>query len=154
MAETFVKNQVCKACGADVRLGSLFCYNCGESLAADAAGGPKKNNKTNSGGALLREEAPENNVLKTAQLGTEKFRSGETLEDAAEKPIPKPATIHEEAKLKSAANLRRKAKTIQRKRVEVVWEVPENAPNKWFPIFALLITLLVAGIFFLAMYLK
>ena len=35
MAETLVENQVCKACGAEVREGTLFCYNCGGKLASD-----------------------------------------------------------------------------------------------------------------------
>ncbi len=32
MAETQVKNQVCGACGSDVRPHSLFCYHCGGAL--------------------------------------------------------------------------------------------------------------------------
>ncbi|MBS1792716.1 MAG: hypothetical protein JSS81_02610 [Acidobacteria bacterium] len=70
-----------------------------------------------------------------------------------EKPVEKP-TIAEEAKLKSAANMRRKAKNFQKKTVEVVWEEPENAPNKWFPLVAIVLILLVVGIFYLAMYLR
>lgn len=33
MVETAVEIQRCGACGADVRDGSLFCYNCGASVA-------------------------------------------------------------------------------------------------------------------------
>ena len=32
MVETAVEIQRCGACGADVRHGSLFCYNCGASV--------------------------------------------------------------------------------------------------------------------------
>lgn len=32
MTETTTKNAVCKHCGADVREGSIFCYNCGKSV--------------------------------------------------------------------------------------------------------------------------
>ena len=56
--------------------------------------------------------------------------------------------------MKTAASLRRKGKSFQRKTVEIVWEEPENAPNKWFPIVAILLILLVLVIFYLAMYLK
>ena len=64
------------------------------------------------------------------------------------------ASIQEDAKLKSAANLRRRTKSFQKKPVEVVWEEPENAPNKWFPLVAIVLILFVVAIFYLAMYLK
>ena len=32
MSKTAVQTAVCDICGADVRKGSLFCYNCGGSL--------------------------------------------------------------------------------------------------------------------------
>ena len=32
MAETAVKSEICDICGAEVRSGSLFCYNCGGSV--------------------------------------------------------------------------------------------------------------------------
>jgi hypothetical protein len=35
MAETLVKNQVCGACGSDVRRHSLFCYHCGNALKSE-----------------------------------------------------------------------------------------------------------------------
>ena len=148
MAETLVENEICEACGADVRPGSLFCYNCGESVTGEASPTASTNNKNKKvSSALLEDEIVKSNDLKTSPLDDGK------IEKAADAPIPKPS-IQEEAKLKSAANLRRKAKTFQRKTVEVVWEEPENAPNKWFPIVALLLTLFVFLIFLLAMYLK
>lgn len=148
MAETLVENKICEACGADVRPGSLFCYNCGESVTGEVSLPASTNNKNKKvGGVLLEDEIVKNNDLKTSPL------DGGKIEKTADAPIPKPS-IQEEAKLKSAANLRRKAKTFQRKTVEVVWEEPENAPNKWFPIVALILTLFVFLIFLLAMYLK
>lgn len=35
MANTAVTNSVCKTCGADVRKGSFFCYNCGSAVQAN-----------------------------------------------------------------------------------------------------------------------
>ena len=32
MSKTAVETPICDICGADVRAGSLFCYNCGGSL--------------------------------------------------------------------------------------------------------------------------
>lgn len=34
MAETAVQTPICDICGAEVRDGSLFCYNCGGSVSA------------------------------------------------------------------------------------------------------------------------
>lgn len=151
MAETLVENRVCESCGAEVRAGSLFCYNCGQAVASELAN-PATNNKKfkTVREALVEDKIADGHDLKTAPLENEKIEQAKT---AAETPIPKPS-IQEDAKLKSAANLRRKAKTFQRKTVEVVWEVPESGPNKWFPIVALLLTLFAVLIFYLAMYLK
>ena len=38
MPKTAVQTQICDICGADVREGSLFCYNCGGSLKRDDPG--------------------------------------------------------------------------------------------------------------------
>ena len=45
-------------------------------------------------------------------------------------------------------------KRIEESRRRFLTEEPENAPNKWFPIVAIVLILLVVGIFYLAMYLK
>ena len=75
------------------------------------------------------------------------------IEKVADKPLSK-SSIQAEAKLKSAAAMRRKSATFQKKQVEVVWEEHENAPNGWFISVALILTLFAVVIFFLAMYLK
>lgn len=168
MAKTLVERKICEACGADVRPGSLFCYNCGGAVEApDSRRKGKNNNK-------FQNDSAENSDLKTTQLKRETVDNFETR--PIDKPIDKPignelfgkaealpkaeseaaekSSIQDQAKLKSAANLRRKAKSFQKKTVEVVWEEPENAPNKWFPIVAIVLILLVVGIYYLAMYLK
>ena len=166
MAETLVENKVCEACGADVRAGSVFCYNCGGAVSDESpAPSPEKNNDQISD-AWLQGDLTENNVLKTTRL--------EKVGIVEDKPFAKPqhdisaeispekieaeplekTLVKEETKLKSAANMRRKAKTFQKKTVEVVWEEPESAPNKWFPVFAVVLILIVVVIYYLAMYLK
>jgi hypothetical protein len=165
MAETLVEKKICEACGADVRHGSLFCYNCGGAVSLDL---PESAKKKEVSDAWFQSDLSETNNLKTTPLKKETVEKaentpiakpidkptvGELLEGLGDKPIEKP-NIAEEAKLKSAANMRRKAKTFQRKSVEVVWEEPESAPNKWFPIVAIILILLVIGIFYLAIYLK
>ncbi len=170
MSKTLVKKKICDACGADIRTGSLFCYNCGRAVAADLPETGKINNRKPVSDARFQSELKEYSDLKTENidLKTTQLRE-ETVEKVELKPIAKPTeellekieakpfekpSMLEDAKLKSAANLRRKAKSFQRKTVEVVWEEPENAPNKWFPLVAILLILFVVGIFYLAMYLK
>ena len=50
--------------------------------------------------------------------------------------------------------MRRKSKIYQSKKIEVVWEEHDNAPNGWFILVALLLTLIAAGISYLAIYLN
>lgn len=168
MAETLVENKVCEACGADVRSGSLFCYNCGGAVSLDLPESGKKNNKKDVNDAKFQSDVSEKSDLKTTRLKKENVENieskpiekplenlsvGELLEKLDEKTIEKP-TIQEDAKLKSAANMRRKTKSFQKKKVEIIWEEPENSPNKWFPIVAVLLILFVVAIFYLAMYLR
>jgi hypothetical protein len=149
MAETLVENRTCSACGANVRSGALFCYNCGGSVAPAI---PVAENHKPAEVVLFRdekivEETPkeENNIP---------VSEPEILETPVEKPIEKP-NIHEDAKLKSAASLRKKAKTFQKPKVEeILWTGHENAPNGWFILVALILTLFAVGIFYLAMSLK
>ena len=145
MAETTVENQICNACGAEARPNTLFCYNCGESLAPNNSDDPKPDRSVSN--AWFRENiAEERNGDKPGE--TQPLEIIET----AEKPIPKPP-LPEEAKLKSAAAMRRKSKVYQPKKEEVIWE-EYDAPNKWFIFAAVLITLFAVGILFLAVHLR
>lgn len=61
----------------------------------------------------------------------------------------------ESKKLKSAAELRKKNRLAQKKKVEeIIWEEHENAPNAWFLIVALVLILLAAVLFYLGIYMK
>ncbi|HSK70910.1 MAG TPA: zinc ribbon domain-containing protein [Pyrinomonadaceae bacterium] len=139
MAEVIVENRICNNCEADVRKGALFCYNCGSSVAPELPLPVEKNGND----VLFRtddsvEENPAPITTKTNNF---------------DKPIEKPAVL-EEPKLKSAASLRKRPKSVQKKRVEIVWEEPESAPNAWFVLVGILLTLFAVGIWLLAMYLK
>ncbi len=138
MTETAVKNQICQHCGADVRPDTQFCYNCGGSLAAETADDLKANPQMNVESSNGYESKP-----------TTKLKSLEV----ADAPISKPI-IEEETKLKSAATMRRKSKILQPKQTEVIWEEHENAPNVWFILAALFLTLSAIVIFYIASYLK
>lgn len=164
MAETLVETRICDACGADVRPGSMFCYNCGGSVSAESDNSRKKEKKTKVSNAWFKEEIAENNDLKTTRLDKkteektaeepEELEKSEDLEENDSEVTNTKSGIQEEAKLKSAASLRRKAKTFQRKKVEVVWEESENTPGAWFVLIALILVLFVVLIFWAAIYLK
>ncbi len=165
MADTLVENKICEACGAEVRPGSLFCYNCGGAVADELPDQPAKKKSENSvSDAWLRGDLAKNNDLKTTQLDgavlenqvvapTDKLSEEKIVEKVADKPLEK-KNLQQEAKLKSAANMRRKSKVFQPKKVEIIWEEHQNAPNIWFLLVAVILILFVVGIFYLAIYLK
>ncbi len=146
MAETTVENLICQACGADVRPSALFCYHCGGSVAAEVV--VALEDKKAVGNAQFRE------VVSEEKNGDKSERIKKTIvEKIEDRPILKP-NLPEEPKLKSAATMRRKSKSFQPKRVEIIWEEHENAPNGWFIAAAIFLTLFAAGILYLAMLLK
>ncbi len=147
MAETTVENRICQSCGVDVRPHALFCYHCGGSLTTPAAGIDLGNR---NGAAPLRQSLPEAENGGQPKARTRALIIKKTVDNLISSPLP-PA---EEPKLKSAAAMRRKSKRIQPKRIEIIWEEHENAPNGWFVFAAITLTLFAAGILFLAIYLK
>ena len=143
---TSVKNQVCSACGSDVRPDALFCYHCGGSVAPEVVVALKDKKAVSD--AWFRENIGEEKNGDNS-VPIERTKAVETSDN----PIPKP-NLPEEPKLKSAAAMRRKSKRMQPKRFEIIWEEHENAPNGWFVFAAILLTLFAAGILYLAIYLK
>ena len=143
---TWVKNQVCSACGSDVRPDALFCYNCGGSVAPEVVVALKDKKAVSD--AWFRENIGEG---KNGDNSAPIERT--TVVETSDNPIPKP-NLPEEPKLKSAAAMRRKSKNLQPKRVEIIWEEYENAPNVWFILAAIFLTLFAAGILYLALRLR
>ena len=76
---TKVGNEVCNACGADVRPQALFCYNCGGAV------GEKTSEVT------LFEEINDEKTPQSENI---------EIEEIVDKPIPKPG-IQQPTKLKS-----------------------------------------------------
>jgi hypothetical protein len=151
MAETLVKNRVCTACGADIRAGAFFCYNCGSSVSADAVALPEKNGRNNQGEKTEKLLSLEKTLEDENAAAAEKKETAEKNEP--EKNEPETAA-EKEPELKSAASMRRRPKTIQRKRIEVTWEEPASAPNIWFLLVAVLLTGFAVGLWLLASYLE
>ena len=146
MAETAVENLICQTCGADARPNALFCYHCGSSVAPELVVALK--DRKNVGNVRFHKIADEEkNGDKSEQI------KQTIVEEIEDKPILKPS-LAEEPKLKSAATMRRRSKSFQPKRVEIIWEEHENAPNGWFIAAAIFLTLFALGILYLAIYLK
>ena len=157
MADIFVKEQVCEACGVEVREGAAFCYNCGSNVTPENLPPENNHQSANVISGKFREEVAENEFVAQETEVNLPENDVAVTEIIAKKHVEEPDTTVKdlpEPELKSAASLRRKPKTIQRKRVEVIWEEHENAPNAWFILVAVLLTLFAGGIWYIAMYLR
>ena len=151
MAETIVENQICDACGVDIRKGALFCYNCGGSVTPEIAS-PKVNKVVDENQVSARENKTENGKkANRTELKSDLKNESVSVDEIADKSMSKPE--HQpEIKLKSAASLRKNPKSLQKKKVEIIWEEHENAPNIRFVLAAVLLALFAFGILWLALY--
>ncbi|HEX8288513.1 MAG TPA: zinc ribbon domain-containing protein [Pyrinomonadaceae bacterium] len=151
MAEIVVENQVCKTCGAEIRPNALFCYNCGGLVAESPIETESKNGSNESSNALIidNDEVVEKTLIVEKNDENRKSVTAEKTKLSDTK-----SGIVKEAKLKSAASLRNKAKSFQRKEVEVVWEEAENTSGFLLPLIALLLTVFAVAVVILAIYLK
>ena len=129
MVDIAVEKSVCEACGAEVRDESLFCYNCGETVSEKAA------DDIPAEPALKELNEP----IAKAENGMGGFETGRTA--------------FEKARLQTAAGMRKRPKSFQRKRVEVVWE-PRTAPNALFTIAVIGLTLVTLFLLVAALYLR
>lgn len=75
MAEIVAESLICKGCGADIRGGSLFCYNCGQTIADVPDGGAVEQN--------LDANAISKNGSTDEPAKTEKLRSAASLRKRA-----------------------------------------------------------------------
>lgn len=152
MAETLVKEKVCRACGADVRPRALFCYNCGSAVAPDIPLTENNNKKVENDG-FQDESVVEVFESKDKVIADEESDADEKSEAAEEIADDETAEKRDLSKMDSAANLRRRGRSVQKKRVEIVWEEHDNAPNGWFIFFAVLLTILAVVIWLISTYL-
>ena len=151
MAETLVENKICQACGADIREGALFCYNCGETVAlkSDAR---NVENGVSANQMLPKEKFTENGSKAVSpKLAAPPDVQPNIPVDEIEKPLAK-SEPNKEQNLKSAASLRKKPKSIQKKTVEINWQEYEKAPNLWFVLAAIVLFAFVAVVVWLELY--
>jgi len=139
MAEISVENQTCKKCGVDIRPNTLFCYNCGASVAPEEMNGNRPSSADFQNKSVKEKKASK---IKSRTVSKKHIKD---LEQTAS---------FETTKFKSAASLRQKSKPAQKKSIEVIWEEPENAPNVWFLAVAFLLTLFAVGILFAMLYIR
>ncbi|MGE3467173.1 MAG: zinc ribbon domain-containing protein [Pyrinomonadaceae bacterium] len=127
MTEAILEKAVCENCGVDVRENTLFCYNCGTSVAAveteiEAPPDPE--------GAVTDEADPSEEELKEL---SERFKVDEAEDD----------------RLAKAAAERKKARVSGRKPIQYVWKPEDDTGNRLF----LLVSVLIAFISALAVFL-
>jgi uncharacterized Zn finger protein (UPF0148 family) len=129
-----------------VRKGALFCYNCGGAVTPEIPIETKNKNLSNTW--------VHQNVAEIEQDSKIEPKKNSKTKKKKEKTTKKPE-LQEYIKLDSAAEMRRKPKTIQKKRVEeVVWEEYESTSNGWFILVSVILTLFAVGVFYMAKYLK
>lgn len=168
MAEKILENRVCENCGAEVRPNALFCYNCGSQVASDEEVEAENQNAKKISDAWFKESIAPAVAGDVQTLTKKKTKTVAEKEEAAAIPKPpvslndkettgkvlsKPETAKSEP-LKTAASLRNKQKLPEKKRVEVKWESHENAPNVWFLVVALLLTIFAVSILFAMLYIR
>ena len=146
MAEITVDKQICPSCGAGVRPGALFCYNCGGAIPVVPEKFENKNGNGFDGNASKRKNVLPTQVKEKKPVGEPIAEIGETTTDKPELPA--------QPKLKTAAAMRRKPKAFQKKEVEIVWEEQENPSSLLLIATALLLAIFAAAVIIVAMTLK
>lgn len=128
MAEAVLEKAVCVSCGADVREGTHFCYNCGK---------PILNGSTATANTVSEEIEVEDSDLKSALDLTEKSDKDEKT-----------------GKLAVAAANRKRSRVGQRKPKKVIWEEPSPTSNRIFVLVCVLIAVIAGGMVFLMVFVK
>jgi hypothetical protein len=140
MPITATDNVVCISCGADVRSESLFCYNCGGSVAKGPVSSEGKGDESDPGRSADASGARANESANKPPSPALRPSAGpESPSKVGGKPL-------------TAAMLRRK-RAYNRQAVEVVWEEPEGRPTV-FAIASAILTIIAALILAAALYLK
>lgn len=164
MAENVIEKAACTSCGTEVREGSSFCYSCGEPLSGkQPKAKSKRSRKGSRNGRPVKEtnrlaEEPEKAVVQETQVVEQLV---ETLAEPlaveepfiGDKPTVAESVVEDSPRLRSAASMRRRTRTFERKPVEIMW-VEREKPSWMFIIVSLVIVGFAAVLLALALYLK
>jgi hypothetical protein len=156
------ENLICPSCQAVMRQRALFCYKCGASIVSNSSAKSKKsgNKKTAKlvkdveqkegiSNVWFQDKIVEETAKEQIEEPTPQIEEPTASELPVEVKIASTPSMQEKAKLETAASMRQKAKTIQKNRIEVVWEKPET-PNIQFLLGTLIFATIAAGIAFIA----
>ena len=155
-----VKSEVCSACGVGIRQKALFCYNCGKSTPS-SSGRVLNENKKSIIKVKLRKRLRKSR--KESDSNKDSSRSASGSNDYKSKLIGKGDGSKKSADSKNGrsgksgmyADIFADSPEYGREnKIEIVWEKNSESPNILFLLMASLIILFVAGLFFLAMYLR
>lgn len=125
MNETVVEKPFCAACGADVRAGSLFCYNCGSAV-AEADNIPAENEvSVDATTARTNGAVPAKEILPGSR-----------------------------GPMVTAAGLRRRPKSRQVKPKEIVWEAREERTDGLFIVTTIGLLIFAIAAVVVALYFK
>jgi hypothetical protein len=131
MAETLVEKEICEACGTEIRGGSSFCFNCGESVVFEQ---PPP--------AILKPDVGLSNGRDTRDAKTVAFNDPEpppvTIPRGSPVAPPDPPAKTE---IFPAATPRRQPRTRARKVPEVEW-VERSSSSVGFIVTAIILSLL------------
>lgn len=125
MAEAILEKAVCFTCGADVREGTQFCYNCGKPI-------------TNG----------------LASTESDNFDKDQNKVDISEPRSERNEKNDKADKLVAAASERKRSRVGQRKPKKVVWEEPGSMSNRIFVLVCVLIAVIAASIVFLMLFVR
>jgi hypothetical protein len=180
MAETLVEKKVCRECGAEVRPQTSFCYNCGKSVTETPDRDPAEEPSSiwfgetiisdgpepepepteepeNAVTEVFEEPVPAEPAVDPAEYETEKIERENLEPETPSGPDPFDPVHHSlpvESGMRSAASIRRKPKTFQRREVEIVWEEYEGKSNLKYILITLLVVLFTVIVFWIAMTMK
>ena len=146
MPDVVVEEHTCGACGAEVRADTQFCYNCGGSLGLDKADQADESDKQ-------PDEAVQD-IVQPIQMPMEPLDGTAEAIASTNGEVAAAVTVTGEPKLRSAASLRRKAKAMERKPMEIVWEPAENGTNVRFVAATVIFLIFTAFVVALALYFR
>jgi hypothetical protein len=146
MEKATAEKVLCKTCGADIREGAQFCYGCGRAVAESlpnfeipmpdgAIDDPTATISTSAGSIPIPrpEGGPADAVREISEASKTVSRNG--------------------VGMRTAANLRRAPKSVDREPTEVVWVEPARPPRTFFVV-SLALCLLALLLIVAALYLR
>lgn len=136
--EMVTESAICRKCGAEVREGSVFCYNCGTRMTAEIE--PGRGQVSNG----LSESRPAVTPAAPAD--------GPVPAPVADKPLSSSPPDKHSAALPTAASVRRRRPRSPRS-VEVIWQ-ERQGPGWGFVIGSAVLVVITIMLLLLSLYLR